>query len=206
MYKKGDADFHQMVADMAGIKRKEAKTVNLGIMYGMGKGKLAGVLDISEEEATKLLEVYHEKVPFVRGIADEAMTQAQKKGVIRTWLGRKCRFEMYEPKSFGFNKALPWKEALEEYGGKGMIRRAFTYKALNKLIQGSSADQTKKAMVDCYNERLVPMLAVHDELCFNIESKEQATRVVEIMETCVEDLNIPFKVDAEIGKNWGEVG
>ena len=206
MYKKGDADFHQMVADMAGIKRKEAKTVNLGIMYGMGKGKLAGVLDISEEEATKLLEVYHEKVPFVRGIADEAMTQAQKKGVIRTWLGRKCRFEMYEPKSFGFNKALPWKEALEEYGGKGMIRRAFTYKALNKLIQGSSADQTKKAMVDCYNEGLIPMLTVHDELCFNIESEEQVTRVVEIMETCVKDLNIPFKVDAEMGKNWGEVG
>ena len=163
-------------------------------------------LNISEEEATKLLEVYHEKVPFVRGIADEAMTQAQKKGVIRTWLGRKCRFEMYEPKSFGFNKALPWKEALEEYGGKGMIRRAFTYKALNKLIQGSSADQTKKAMVDCYNEGLIPMLTVHDELCFNIESEEQVTRVVEIMETCVKDLNIPFKVDAEMGKNWGEVG
>jgi len=206
MYKRDDADFHQMVADMAGIKRKEAKTVNLGIMYGMGKGKLAGVLDISEAEATKLLEVYHEKVPFVRGIADEAMTQAQKKGVIRTWLGRKCRFEMYEPKSFGFSKALPWKEALEEYGGKGMIRRAFTYKALNKLIQGSSADQTKKAMVDCYNEGLVPMLTVHDELCFNVESEEQATRVVEIMETCVENLNIPFKVDAEMGNNWGEVG
>ena len=52
MYHEGNADFHQMVADMAGVSRKEAKTVNLGIMYGMGKKKLAGVLDITEDDAT----------------------------------------------------------------------------------------------------------------------------------------------------------
>jgi DNA polymerase I-like protein with 3'-5' exonuclease and polymerase domains len=206
MYHQGNADFHQMVADLADITRKEAKTVNLGIMYGMGRKKLAGVMDIDEIEAKALLEKYHERVPFVKGIADLAADTASKNGSIRTWLGRKCRFDMWEPRSFGFNKAMKLEEAIKEYGGKGMIRRAFTYKALNKLIQGSSADQTKKAMVDCHAEGLTPMLTVHDELCFSVESQEQSDKIVEIMSTCVPDLKVPFEVDAELGKNWGEVG
>ena len=205
MYHEGSADFHQIVADLAGISRKEAKTVNLGIMYGMGKKKLAGVLDINDDEANELFSVYHQRVPFVKGIADLASQQAEKAGHIRTWLGRKCRFNMWEPKSFGYNRPLPLEEAAKEYGGKGRIRRAFTYKALNRRIQGSSADQTKKAMVDCYNEGLVPMLTVHDELCFSIESQEQADRITEIMTTCVPDLNVPFEVDAALVDNWGEV-
>ena len=206
MYHEGNADFHQMVADMAEIPRKEAKTVNLGIMYGMGKKKLANVLDITEEEATSLLNKYYERVPFVKGLADMTSRYASDRGVIRTWLGRKCRFDMWEPVSYSYNKPLPQEQAMKEYGGKGRIRRAFTYKALNRLIQGSSADQTKKAMVDCYSEGLCPMLTVHDELCFNIESKEQADRIVDIMSNCVPDLKVPFEVDAELGNNWGEVG
>ena len=206
MYQQGNADFHQMVADLADITRKEAKTVNLGIMYGMGRKKLAGVMDIDEMEAKSLLEKYHERVPFVKGIADLASATASKSGSIRTWLGRKCRFDMWEPKSFGYNKAMKIEDAIKEYGGKGMIRRAFTYKALNKLIQGSSADQTKKAMVDCHAEGLTPMLTVHDELCFSISSQEQSDRIVEIMSTCVPNLKVPFEVDAELGDNWGEVG
>ena len=206
MYHEGNADFHQMVADMAGISRKEAKTVNLGIMYGMGRGKLATVLDVSDEEAKSLLNKYHDRVPFVKGIADMTSLHAEKNGIIRTWLGRKCRFNMFEPKAYGYNKALPLEEAAREYGGKGAIRRAFTYKALNRLIQGSSADQTKKAMIDCFAEGLLPSLTVHDELCFNIENQEQADRIVEIMSTCVPDLKVPFEVDAELGDNWGEVG
>jgi len=206
MYHEGDADFHQMVADMAEIPRKEAKTVNLGIMYGMGKKKLANVLDITEDEATSLLNKYYERVPFVKGLADMTSRYASERGVIRTWLGRKCRFDMWEPVSYSYNKPLPMEQAIKEYGGKGRIRRAFTYKALNRLIQGSSADQTKKAMAECYSEGLCPMLTVHDELCFNIESQGQADRVVEIMSTCVPDLKVPFEVDAELGNNWGEVG
>jgi DNA polymerase I-like protein with 3'-5' exonuclease and polymerase domains len=205
MYHKGDADFHQMVADLAGITRKEAKTVNLGIMYGMGRKKLAGTLDITEDDAKILLDQYHNKVPFVKGIADMAMDQAQKNGVIRTWLGRKCRFDMWEPRSYGYNKALPLEQAAKEYGGRGMIRRAFTYKALNRLIQGSSADQTKKAMVECYQSGLVPMLTVHDELCFSIDDPEEVNKILDIMTTCVEGLNVPFEVDAELGNNWGDI-
>ena len=205
MYQRGNADFHQMVADLASITRKEAKTVNLGIMYGMGRKKLAGVMGIDEEQAKALLAQYHENVPFVKGIADLAAETASTSGSIRTWLGRKCRFDMWEPISFGYSKALKIEEALKEYGGKGRIRRAFTYKALNKLIQGSSADQTKKAMVDCYKEGLIPMLTVHDELCFSIKSKDQANRIVDIMENCIPKLNVPFEVDMALVNNWGEV-
>lgn len=203
-YHKGDADFHQMVADLAGISRKQAKTVNLGIMYGMGKGKLANTMDISMNEATDLLDQYHRKVPFVKGLADMVSARASQHGQIRTIMGRLCHFDMWEPKVFGYNKPLPLDQAQTEYGPQP-LRRAFTYKALNRLIQGSAADQTKKAMVECYKEGLVPLLTVHDELCFNVESEEQASRITEIMETCLE-LKVPSKVDQELGDNWGEVG
>jgi len=194
------------VADMANIPRKQAKTVNLGIMYGMGKAKLANVMDIDTDEASKLLETYNERVPFLRSLSDKAMNRASSTGIIRTWLGRKCRFDMYEPVSYGYNKALPMEEAIDEYGGKGRVRRAFTYKALNRLIQGSSADQTKKAMVECYKEGLCPTLTVHDELCFNIKKQEEVEKIKDIMCNCVPNLKIPFEVDAELGENWGEVG
>ena len=206
MYKEGNADFHQMVADIAGIPRKQAKTVNLGLMYGMGKAKLANILDLSVDEATSLLEKYNERVPFLKSVSDRATRRASDTGVIRTWLGRKCRFNMYEPISYQYNKALPMKEAIQEYGSKGRIRRAFTYKALNRLIQGSSADQTKKAMIDCYEEGLCPTLTVHDELCFNIKDEKEVEKIKDIMCNCVPDLKIPFEVDAELGNNWGEVG
>ena len=99
-YNEGDPDFHQMVADMADISRKDAKTVNLGIMYGMGQKKLAGVLGVSIDEAKELLGQYHVKVPFVKDIADIAMKQGQNAGQVRTILGRRCRFDLWEPKSY----------------------------------------------------------------------------------------------------------
>ena len=105
-YHKGDADFHQMVADMAGISRKEAKTVNLGIMYGMGVGKLAAQLVLSTEEAKALMAKYHQRVPFVKTLAERVMQRAAKHGKIRTIAGRLCRFDMWEPRSFGYKKPL----------------------------------------------------------------------------------------------------
>jgi len=203
-YHEGDDDFHQMVADMAGITRKQAKTVNLGIMYGMGQGKLAATLDITVDEAKSLLSQYHEKVPFVKGLASKVSSYAQKFGRVRTILGRKCRFDLWEPCSFGYNKPLPHKEAVEEHGLQ-RLRRAFTYKALNKLIQGSAADQTKKAMLDCYEKGYLPLISVHDELCFSIKSEEQAKEITQIMETGL-PLKVPNRVDQELGNNWGEVG
>ncbi len=203
-YKEGVGDLHQMVADMADISRTEAKTVNLGIMYGMGKGKLATQLLISKDEATELLETHHKNVPFVKDLANIASERAESAGSIRTLLGRRCRFDLFEPKSYTYNKPLPFKEAMEKHGP--ILRRAFTYKALNKLIQGSAADQTKKAMLDCYQEGLLPMLTVHDELCFSVEGDSQAHRIKDIMENGLSDvLTVPSSVDDELVDNWGQV-
>jgi DNA polymerase I-like protein with 3'-5' exonuclease and polymerase domains len=201
-FNSGDVDLHQMVADLAGITRKQAKTVNLGIMYGMGVAKLADQLGIPAGDAKDLIKRHRSKVPFVKQLADMATKQADKNGQIRTLLGRKCRFHLWEPIKFGVGKPLPHEQALKEYGKD--IKRAFTYKALNRLIQGSAADQTKKAMLDCYNEGLTPMLTVHDELCFNIESQEQTDRIKEIMETGV-SLKVPSKIDVDIKEDWGEI-
>jgi len=204
-FHEGNADLHQMVADMAGISRKEAKTVNLGIMYGMGKGKLANQLGISEDEAKRLLDLHQEKVPFVRTLATVASDQAERNGQIRTVHGRLCRFDMWEPRSFGYSKPLKYEEAVKEYGTVGQgIRRAFTYKALNRLIQGSAADQTKLAFAQCYEAGLKPMLQVHDELCFSIATDAQANEIVEIMENGLE-LRVPSKVDVALEKDWGDV-
>jgi DNA polymerase I-like protein with 3'-5' exonuclease and polymerase domains len=202
-YHTENVDLHQMVADIAGISRKQAKVVNLGIMYGMGKGKLANQLGISVEEAEALLATHHQRVPFVKGLAEIATQQADKYGTIRTLLGRKCRFHLWEPR-FGYKKPLPLEEARKEYGL--VLRRAFTYKALNKLIQGSAADQNKQAMADCHREGLVPMLTVHDELCFSVESDAQSARIIDIMENGLGHvLKVPSKVDVALTNNWGEV-
>ena len=206
LYKNDNADFHQMVADMADISRKDAKTVNLGIMYGMGVGKLAGVLDIDIDAAKALLAEYNSKVPFVKGLATAVSDRAQEVGVIRTALGRKCRFDRWEPRQYGLHRALPLDDALREHGPLANIKRAFTYKALNRLIQGSSADQTKKAMADLHDEGIDPMLTVHDELCFSIDKDDddQVKDIKNIMENCVDSL-VPFKVDIASGANWGEI-
>ena len=205
-YNTGDVDLHQMVADIAGIKRKEAKVVNLGIMYGMGKAKLASQLSISEAEAAQLLDTHKEKVPFVRQLATIASKRAEENGQIRTLLGRVCRFDNYEPKTFGYSQALPLEEAVKKYGSVAGLKRAFTYKALNKLIQGSAADQTKKAMADCYEAGLTPLLTVHDELCFSIESDDQAKQIKDIMENGLSDiLKVPSKVDFEAADDWGGI-
>ena len=139
------ADFHQTVADMADIPRTQAKTINLGLFYGMGKAKLQAELGVTKEKAADLFNTYHSRVPFVKQLMEKASNRAQDRGQIRTLLGRLCRFHLWEPNQFGMHKALPHEEALREHGPG--IRRAYTYKALNKLIQGSAADMTKKAYV-----------------------------------------------------------
>jgi len=201
-YKTQDPDFHQAVADMAGIDRRTAKTINLGMMYGMGKGKLSSELGLDRDETEDLFAKFHANVPFVKQLMEQATRKAENVGFLRTLLGRKCRFDLWEPRAFGIHKALPLWQAEKEYGRD--LKRAWTYKALNRLIQGSSADMTKKAMVDLYEEGIVSHIQVHDELNCSIENTEQATRIKEVMETTVE-LKVPLKVDAEIGPSWGEI-
>jgi DNA polymerase I-like protein with 3'-5' exonuclease and polymerase domains len=201
-YKEGNADFHKIVAEMADIPRLQAKTINLGLFYGMGKNKLQAELGVNKERAEELFSQYHSKVPFVKQLMDNVTRRAQDSGKIRTLLGRLCRFHLWEPNQFGIHKALPHEQALTEHGPG--IKRAYTYKALNKLIQGSAADMTKKAMIELYKEGIIPHIQVHDELDISVKDDKQVEIIIKIMESAVE-LEVPNRVDYESGKNWGNI-
>ncbi len=203
-YSTEGADFHQIVADMAGIPRKQAKNINLGLTYGMGQQKLIRELGLEPDEALKLLETYHRRVPFIRGLQSRCTRIAEQRGCITTLGGRKCHFDLWE--SVGYlndekQSPLPLQEAKDKYGDN--LKRSFTYKALNKLIQGSAADMTKLAMRDLWKEGLVPHIQIHDELDYSIFNKEQAEIVIDRMVNCVE-MRVPLVVDYESGSNWGE--
>ena len=197
------ADFHSMVAKIADIPRGQAKTINLGLFYGMGKAKLQAQLGVTDQVARDLLATYHSKVPFVKQLIHHTMDRAQQRGWIRTILGRKCRFNMWEPATFGMHKPQTFEDASMEHGSRN-IKRAFTYKALNKLIQGSAADMTKQAMINLREAGITPMIQLHDELNVSYENEKEAVKIKEIMEQAV-PLKVPNKVDFEDGECWGDI-
>ena len=201
-YEDGDGDFHQSVAELCGIDRKSAKSISLGLMYGMGKNKLANMLGLTFDEASNLINTYNRKAPFLKQLADKCADKANSEGVIRTKLGRKCRFDLWEPKDWGIHTPERFENASAKYGQKN-IKRAYTYKSLNRLIQGSAADVTKKAMLECAKINHLPLLQIHDELCFSVADTKQIEQIKTVMENCV-DFLIPMKVDVAIGNNFGE--
>lgn len=177
--------------------RSNAKTIYLGLCYSMGGGKLARSLGLETEwretkagrayeaagpEAQAILDDFDAKVPFIRELARRAERVAKDRGYIRTVLGRRCHFP-------------PAKD------GPGYD---WTHKALNRLIQGSSADQTKKAMVLAHEAGIRLQLQVHDELDLTIWSHDEARHLSEIMRNAV-PCNVPHRCDIEVGPNWGEI-
>jgi len=207
--KNKDTDFHQMVADMASIPRKQAKTINLGLFYGMGNKKLAAELGLDSDQAYELFNKYHDKVPFVKELSRQVSHVASTRGYIKTLLGRKRRFDMWEPRDSWGERAYSLSEAHSQYP-KQELKRAYTHTAMNALIQGSSADITKSAMIKIYEAGLLDeidlKLTVHDELDFSVEPLKQKCfdESLQIMKTCV-DLKVPLKVDVEKGLNWGTI-
>ena len=207
--KNDKTDFHQMVADMASIPRKQAKTINLGLFYGMGNKKLAAELGLDNDQAYELFNKYHNKVPFVKEMSRQVSNVASSRGYIKTLLGRKRRFDKWEPRDSWGERAYSLSEAHAQYP-KQELKRAYTHTALNALIQGSSADITKAAMVKIYEAGLLDeidlKLTVHDELDFSVEPLKQKCfdESLQIMKTCV-DLKVPLKVDVEKGLNWGTI-
>jgi len=227
-------DFHKIVAEMAEIDRKDAKTINLGLFYGMGKAKLQAELGVSKEKSDELFTTYHSRVPFVKQLMNEVMEAAQSRGQIKTLLGRRCRFPKYEPilrgRDWGtYVPAEDHERILElqamgpylkdnedkiitdkdgnpkkNYWYNNPVRRAFTYKALNRLIQGSAADMTKRAMIDLHKEGITAHIQIHDELDFSVINDLEASKIKDIMENAV-DLKVPNKVDYESGSNWGSI-
>lgn len=191
-----DTDYHQMVADMCGIERKPAKIINLGLAYGMGEVKLCNQLGLplgmwetregqvrecAGDEGKKLFELYHKSVPFVKGLTDLCTRKAKKRGYVRTYVGRKLHF--YKSKD-GY------------YAG--------THKAMNKLIQGSSADQVKIALRKMWDAGLTLLLTIHDENDISFESYEELQIASKIMLEAIK-ISVPSKLDIEIGENWGEL-
>jgi len=204
LYKKDkNADFHQIVADMTGLPRDAAKTVNFGIAYGEGVKKLCRDLNLSVNDGQKLLQEYHRRAPFMRPLTNHWMQRAESEPFeIRTLLGRRRQFNQWSIERDGefivLNHRVPG------------AQRAFTYTALNARIQGSAADLMKKAMVDIWDSGVIgvlgaPHLTVHDELDFSAPRGGAAAlrEVKHIMETTVE-LQVPILADHKKGKNWGE--
>jgi len=229
-FDKEDADFHQIVADMAKISRIQAKTINLGLFYGMGKLKLQKELGLDRLNAKKLFDEYHNKVPFVRQLSQDLIQFAKDNRLLFTLHDRFCRFNKWEttdrewnPETNRFNEVPLYTEEearqafkaeiIEKYKENKVDKNymdhfekyytpAFTYKALNRLIQGSAADMTKKAMVDLYERGILPHIQIHDELCLSVKSKGDIQAIKEVMENTIV-LEIKNKVNYKKGKNWG---
>ena len=200
-------DFHDMVAKMASIERKQAKTINLGLFYGMGNKKLARELGLDDDSAYELFNKYHTKVPFVKELSKQVSHVASTRGYIKTLLGRKRRFDKWEPKDSYGNTAYSKAEAMERYPDSE-LKRAYTHTALNALIQGSSADITKAAMLKIYESGITDeidiKLTIHDELDFSVDKSKQKCfeEAIQIMKNCV-DIKVPLKIDVEKGDSWG---
>lgn len=194
-------DYHQMVADICGIGRKQAKAINLGIAYGMGGPKLCRELGLPTEwivikdretgedkeieiagpEGQDILNRVNKNAPFIKKLFSKCTEVAEGRRFIKTILGRHCRFE------YKYNRVQE------------------SHKALNRLIQGSAADQTKEAMRQLYyDHKVIPLATVHDELCFSVPNIEVARKYVHIMEHAV-PLEIPVIADLKMGKSWGTV-
>ena len=230
-FNKDDADFHQIVADMANIPRITAKTINLGLFYGMGKIKLQKELNLTKDEANKLFATYHATVPFVKQLSQDLIEFAEEHKLLFTLEDRFCRFNKWETRNREWNNTLNryepvpilTKENAEKDFKSELLDKfkdhiaddymknfdnyykpAFTYKALNRLIQGGAADMTKKAMVNLYENGILPQIQIHDELCLSIKNDKEATIVKEIMEKAI-TLEVKIKLTIKRGKNWGTI-
>ncbi len=206
-------DYHEITRKLIHAKtgkmldRKPTKNINFGLLYGMGVEHLAESLGLTVKAAKELFAAYHEGVPFAKKTIKQCSEEAATTGIIRTILGRKSRFDLWEPLSYGEERpALPYRAAILEYG---QVRRAYTHKALNRKLQGSAADLIKKAILICHKSGVfdatgVPRLTVHDELDFSDPGgKDEAfNEMRHILETAI-PLNVPIIADCDIGPDWG---
>lgn len=143
------------------------------------------IKEVAGEEGQEILDNFDTEVPYVRRLANKATERATSKGFVRTILGRQLHFEQREDGSYDY-----------------------THKALNRIIQGSSADQTKLAIVELDRAGYFIQLQVHDETDGSFGSVEEARAAGEIMRDCILSRvkpMVPFKVDTECGPSWGEV-
>lgn len=178
-------DFHEMASEIIGIPRKPTKTINFGMVFGMGVDAMADNMGRPKDEVEPMLETYHSKFPFVRATFDEQQRVARRDGFITTLSGRRAR--------------LP--------------DRQDTRKALNRKLQGGEGDIMKTSMVALWEQGLcdevgVPHITVHDELDNSDDGSPQFAKVFNewqhVMESCVK-LRVPLLCSMELGPDWGNV-
>lgn len=208
-------DYHefvmQLVAEMTGIElaRKPAKNINFGMIYGMGRKKLIRTLGLAKSKAEELFNAYHTAIPYAKATMEATSKQVLEHGYITTLLGRRSRFDLWEPADKGRKGiALPYDLAVRQYG---RVQRAASHKGLNRKLQGSAADIMKYSMWRCwedgvYAETGVPRVTVHDELGFSDPGgKDEAfAHAQHVMETAIQ-LRIPVLCEPEVGPDWGHV-
>jgi len=190
-------------------KRDLAKIINLGKGYEMGLNKLIKNLvagGVDPAQAQQILDDFSRNFPHVSLASNEAKKAAEKNGYVRTYYGRKLHFHQWEPCQFGAGMPLPsYEEAYQRYviGKRCPIKRSFTYRAFNRVIQGSAADQTKAAMVSLwYDHGILPYLQVHDELVdATITDIHTVQTYKQVMEN-VMPLTIPSLTEVKVGKDW----
>lgn len=182
-----------------GLPYDTCKMLCLGISYGMGMKKMAKTLGISEDLCRSTMEKFNTEAPFLKVLFDNAMNVADGRGYIKTIMGRRARFDFWTP-SFDDSPVKGYGPAKGKYPNK-MLQRAFTSKALNRLIQGSAADQAKKAMVDAYDAGFDMRLPVHDEINCMVNSEKESLDLKLIMENAIH-LKVPVIADIDLGPTW----
>jgi Mesyanzhinovviridae DNA polymerase len=213
-----ETDFHQWVADITGLDRKPAKDANFGVIYGAGKRKFAMMIKKTEEEAERILEIYHREIPFAKMLSSKLEEVAALRGYIKLLDGARIRFDWWV--AAWRKHGVDWEGAMADCHGREeaerrtndpahpwyrqRLRRSRCNKALNSLIQGGAARQIKSAMRDCWRAGLVPLLQVHDELCFSVPNREIGVQIGALMRDTVK-LQVPMLVDLEYGESWAVV-
>jgi DNA polymerase I-like protein with 3'-5' exonuclease and polymerase domains len=180
--KNPELDLHQIVSDMTGVSRNEAKTINLGLAYGMGITKLAASLNLSVPQAKILLDNFHTRLPYLKELDEKCKESLKRKGYIQTIGGRKLRLDK--------SVVIDGKE------------KSFEYKALNKLIQGSSADQIMMCLIELDKKGFTVISSIHDEINLEVNNLEEALLAKEIMENVLK-LRVPVVAELSLGTSWG---
>jgi DNA polymerase I-like protein with 3'-5' exonuclease and polymerase domains len=214
-------DYHKMVAEMVDRPRSIAKILNLAMTYGKGKHSLAEELQVPVIEAEAMLADYHNRLPFIKSLEDKCRIAASTRGYIRLIDGARMHYPQWEGGyTGGADRAAAerdghiltptdLKTAQERQKdpnhpwAQTRLRRADTRKALNNLVQGSAARQTKRAMLAMWREGVVPLIQLHDEVGISTADRAVALRVQMIMVETT-PLVVPTIVDLEVGPTWGE--
>jgi DNA polymerase I-like protein with 3'-5' exonuclease and polymerase domains len=198
-------DPHMFTAKILGRTRKQSKDITQGLSYRMRPKKLARMMNVDLETATRMYDEFHEKIPYIQGLAQFSEKRAAERGSIRMIDGARRHFNFWQPAKWDLREEgvmLRHDAAVARWPGM-VLTRAETFQAMNSLIQGSAARQTKRAMVGAYAAGHLPLIQMHDEIGFSVSGAAQCAAIGAIMTEAVR-LVVPVTIDMEVGPSWGK--